>query len=409
MRIKRWHSFVGGAVVAAALMGAVGLSLGSARVGKPDLAITAFDATLVDGRVGAEASVRNTTETRLEGAAWWLLSLVDGSDAWVGRVYQSRSQPVDLKAGEAVQLAWAETPAIPAGRYRLSAWVHVTDPAGASHHSDTRDLGSGVVELAGSPHIERVSAQTGHLAIADASPAVLPGFPTSAEVAISLANSADTDRSVALKADFVATDAGDPRWWSLKPTATLAFTQELGRTGIIPSDVRGTVLLPPGDYAIAVSVSDLEGNTDRVFLADSAFSVPDYDSSTLRTALPDGPLMITAIATSEHWESRQDAITTIEVRNLADRDVTGVLWWLLGDPGDPEPWQRASATSYRLRRPLGPGEARTVRLAVDGELPAGDYELSVWAHTVENDQSRHSDGVRFPPVITVGDLNREDG
>ena len=404
-RVGLRRALVVTAAVFVTVISAAGLSSGSRGVAVPELAILSIDAEVVDDRVQAEVSVQNTTNARLEGAVWWLLSLVDGANAWDDSVYRSLSQPVDLKAGESVQLDWIETPAIPPGRYMLSAWVHAADWTGAMHHSDTKTPDPTIVEFARSPDIARTSAQTGDVAIASAEPTVTAGFPTKVDVQIELEYSGGPSQPGAVQADFIETTPADPRWWTHSPTAVIAETLQLDSGPNIRADLQGSVLLPPGDYVIAISASTGSGGTDRGLLTRSAFSVPDYDSSTRRLTLPNGPLMVASIDASERWLSSDDSLVTIEVRNVTDEDVTGVLWWHLGDPDDPEPWRFASATSYRLTRSFGSGESRIVRLAVDGALPAGNYELSVWAHIVESGQSRHSDEVRFPAMITVENAN----
>ncbi len=139
-----------------------------------------------------------------------------------------------------------------------------------------------------------------------------------------------------------------------------------------------------------------------------AYQAPEFGAGIMRKARPSGPLAIEAIEARDHWASMEEAVATVTVTNRSSETVAGIVWWHLADPGDPEPWKFAAATSHRLERVWEAGESKVVRLAVEGSVPDGNgYELSVWAHEGELGSSTQSDAVTYDGGIDI--KNREDG
>ena len=94
----------------------------------------------------------------------------------------------------------------------------------------------------------------------------------------------------------------------------------------------------------------------------------------------------------------------VVVRNITSEPQSGVLWYVLAAPGEPEPWRVNAYASPERALQIAPGKTSTVELG--GPAPAldGIYELSAWLHGVVRGTSErfHSDFLAYGKAFVVG-------
>jgi hypothetical protein len=105
------------------------------------------------------------------------------------------------------------------------------------------------------------------------------------------------------------------------------------------------------------------------------------------------------------------------VRNITSEPQSGVLWYVLALPEEPEPWRTYAYASPERELRIAPGKTAVVELAGPGTVD-GVFELSAWLHGVVPGTSErfHSDfkesGEAFvvgPPFSFAIDVFQTDG
>ena len=117
-----------------------------------------------------------------------------------------------------------------------------------------------------------------------------------------------------------------------------------------------------------------------------------------------GPVRIEGVSI---WHLPQASSPRIEVAlQLKNHDSVAhevQAWWLLARPGASRPWEvYAFRSSTQGPHTVAPGEELKLNWWEQVATEPGNYELSVWVHTVESDGARHSDGARVEdPIIRI--------
>jgi hypothetical protein len=356
---------------------------GSGQAGGP-ISVAVESAEVVDGLLSAEVTVASTDTVRHEIEVWTTLGIYGASDAWQRRVSETTVQTEALRTNESKKVQIHRPAAVPAGSYELTVWVRLDD-ARQQVVQFTHDTS---VEVEDSAPLSRIAADmTGQAMIDVAESDSTTDEFVRADVAVGTV-AAEPGSTVQL--DLIG---NDPRttWWE-RPAITSAVAVE---TVDAVARIEETLLAPPGTYHLRLQLIDGDGlQQDQVLLAGD-LTVNEPDPSIRRTDTPVGPLVITRVAYPTTWGSVDDAVAVVEVENLSSEPLIGELWWHLAAAGHPEPWVDPEASSVPLRRLFEPGERRSVRLSLDGELKAGSpFELSVWVHAdADAGGPVHSDGV----------------
>jgi len=121
-----------------------------------------------------------------------------------------------------------------------------------------------------------------------------------------------------------------------------------------------------------------------------------------QTAAPPPTLRLESVeAVKTHRELKT---VRVVMRNITSEPQSGVLWYVLAAPGEPEPWRvNAYASPERAVR-IAPGKTGTIELAGPGSALDGIYELSAWLHGVVPGTSErfHSDFKAYGQAFVVG-------
>ena len=80
----------------------------------------------------------------------------------------------------------------------------------------------------------------------------------------------------------------------------------------------------------------------------------------------------------------------IRIRNVSSEPQSGIVWYVLASPSEPEPWRINDYASSERAISLRPGRVVTVELGGPNEALHGQFALSVWLHV-----SRPASGERF--------------
>ena len=384
-RLRRigWILGLGVAISAAVLLGVTGASTTASEGG---VVLEVLEASVSDGRLKAAVSVTNNDSIRHELDAYVSLGVFSGGSAWDRRVIESTHQIVPIRSGQETLVVWDEPVNILNGSYEPTAWVGL-------------ERGDGVVLQATGEESVDVSDNDEAARVVAAGASLITGVDVQVSGAelLTVRGSVSSEEAGELKVDVVRANAREP-WWAI----------EAVKTAIVDADELTHEFdllhaLPPGDYMVRLQLLQEEMLVDQIMLPTVA-SVLD-----LGTARRDGPvagdLAIVAVNVPDaEWAQPNEALVEIEVQNLSTEPVSGKFWWLLSAPGEPEPWRFVDARSFDVGRSLEPRERRTIRLAIDGLLPAGQgFELTVWSHIdTGSGETQHSDGVRVNQLIDIG-------
>ena len=384
-RLRRigWILGLGVAISAAVLLGVTGASTTASEGG---VVLEVLEASVSDGRLKAAVSVTNNDSIRHELDAYVSLGVFSGGSAWDRRVIESTRQIVPIRSGQETLVVWDEPVNILNGSYEPTAWVGL-------------ERGDGVVLQATGDESVDVSDNDAPARVDAAGASLITGVDVQVSGAelLTVRGSVSSEEAGELKVDVVRANAREP-WWAI----------EAVKTAIVDADELTHEFdllhaLPPGDYMVRLQLLQEEMLVDQIMLPTVA-SVLD-----LGTARRDGPvagdLAIVAVNVPDaEWAQPNEALVEIEVQNLSTEPVSGKFWWLLSAPGEPEPWRFVDARSFDVGRSLEPRERRTIRLAIDGLLPAGQgFELTVWSHIdTGSGETQHSDGVRVNQLIDIG-------
>ena len=124
-------------------------------------------------------------------------------------------------------------------------------------------------------------------------------------------------------------------------------------------------------------------------------------SLAIPTDAPTGPVEIVGVSASPVWSDSLLPKVTVSVRNLRAEAVTTDVWWLLAPVGKPDPWNGPASRGVPTRIRLAPLETTAVNVAADGVPPEGTWTLSLWAHSVQNQNTEHSHGAATTPIVHV--------
>ena len=385
-RLRRigWILGLGVAISAAVLLGVTGASSTGSDGG---VVLEVLEASVSDGRLKAAVSVTNNDSIRHELNAYVSLGVFSGGSAWDRRVVESTSQIVPIRSGQETLVVWDEPVNILNGSYEPTAWVGL-------------DRGDGLVLQATGAESVDVSDNEAPARVVAAGASLITGVDVQLSGAelLTVLGTVTSEEPGELKVDIVPANARQP-WWAIEAVQTAIVD-----SGGTEHEVDLLHALPAGDYMVRLQLRDADGAlTDQVMLPDVA-SVLD-----LGAARRDGPVagdlaIVSVNVPDTEWGSPNEALVELEVQNLSAEPVSGTFWWLLSAPGEPEPWRFVDARSFDVGRTLEPRQRRTIRLALDGDLPTGaGFELTVWSHVDPGTgETQHSDGVRINQLIDIG-------
>ncbi len=112
-------------------------------------------------------------------------------------------------------------------------------------------------------------------------------------------------------------------------------------------------------------------------------------------------LRLVEIVVSE-TRHRLEAVT-VTVQNVTDSPQNGYVWYILSEPGNPQPWVApAYMAPEQAFEGLGPGQAVSLSFAGPDVQLTGQYGLSVWVHQLNASGEReHADGAAYGEVIVL--------
>ncbi len=348
-----------------------------------------------DQQLIAAVSMSNGDALRHEIEVWLTVGQFGDSDAWSRRVAELTTHRIDLRSGEAEALDWEEPVAVPAGWYEVTAWARVDggqvlqiQAPEAIQYLDSAPASR--VATHGTRHVEVVTIDLdgGDFArIAGVVNGTAPG-------------------PVLVKVDLLGDVIGQP-WWSSPAAAT--FVEETAPLEGNRISFGFDSMLPLGSGIYAVRIELWEGETllDQILLGDR-MTISEPSETIRRDQFPTGPLAIVSVELDA--DDLANTLATVEIQNLSDQPVEGLMWWLMAAPGDPTPWEFPDARSFEIGRRFEPFERRTVRLAIDGPPPTGQgFELSAWVHVLppDSEDSVHSDGIRLRQLINAVEASDE--
>jgi hypothetical protein len=122
----------------------------------------------------------------------------------------------------------------------------------------------------------------------------------------------------------------------------------------------------------------------------------------ISTAAPPQTLRLDALeVVKTHRELRT---VRVVVRNITSEPQSGVVWYVLAAPEEPEPWRINAYASPERELRIAPGKTATVELDGPGPAVDGVFELSVWLHGVVDGTSErfHSDFKEYGEAFVVG-------
>jgi len=350
-----------------------------------------------EGQLTAAVSLSNRDALRHEIEVWLTVGQFGEGDAWSRRVAELSAHSIDLRSGEAEALSWHQPVAVPSGWYEVTAWARVDGEDGRVIQIQAAEA----VEFLESAAVSRVINHGQHRI--DVATLDLDGgdFARIAGVVNGTASG-----PVLVKVDLLSDVTGQP-WWSSAAAAT--FVEEAAPLEGSQISVGFDRMLPlhAGTYAVRVELWEGETLLDQILLGDR-MTISEPPESIRRDVLPSGALAIVSIELDA--DDLANAVATVELQNLSDQPVEGLMWWLMAAPGDPAPWELPDARSFEIGRRFEPFERRAVRLAIDGPPPTGHgFELSAWAHVLppDSDGSVHSDGVRLRQLINAAEASDE--
>ncbi|MDZ4765830.1 MAG: hypothetical protein SGI73_14890 [Chloroflexota bacterium] len=110
------------------------------------------------------------------------------------------------------------------------------------------------------------------------------------------------------------------------------------------------------------------------------------------------------IARIELTQTRTDQLSaSVTIDNTAAEPISGVVWLILAPPDSAQPWTNAIYTTPERTLQIPAASNDTLIFAIT-DAPPGDYDLSVWVHTIDADGTRtHSDGQGIRAPIYLGD------
>lgn len=84
---------------------------------------------------------------------------------------------------------------------------------------------------------------------------------------------------------------------------------------------------------------------------------------------------------------------TVRIRNVTSEPQSGLVWYVLAAPGEPEPWRLYDYASRERTFNLLPGRTATIEIGGPDTPLDGEYGLSVWLHgkKPESGERFHSD------------------
>lgn len=378
---------MGAAVVTTAAL-VLGLTDGG-EAGEP-ATVEVIDARVTDGRLAVAMTVENHDNRHQDVEISLTLGVFGDNDAWSRRVAEVAPREAAIRSGDSALVVWDEPIALPTGSYELTAWVKTEEPNDiVIQHTAPFTV------LAESDQIARVKAPAG-----DSAFIIEPGITVEGGEFVHVYGDVLVEAPRAptsVRIDLLPLGQGGP-WWVHDAVKTLT-TENVRRadTWSLPVDLM--TALPPGEYGVRMALLTGGEANDNILLPITV--TVDPPAETIRRGVPvSGPLAIVDAVVEASGD--EGLVVTATVQNLHTGPVDGVFWWLLGTPGDPEPWRFPDGTSFRVGRRLEAGERRDIRLVLDGDLPVGiGFELSVWAHTTvpDSEETLHSDGIRATQMI----------
>ncbi len=384
-----------GALLGAAIVASGALLLALTRPAEPGqvVSIEVLDASVVDGRIAAAVNIENHDSRHQDLLVSLTLGVYGETDAWGRRVAEVPAQAAAVRSGDKTVVVWDNDIAIPTGTFELTAWVRTEPP----NDVVTQITAPFAVEVADKSLARVTGIDTDEAHFADVRVIADGGDFLSLN---GWGQAANSPEDVSVKLDVLSVDTTERTpWWAAAAITTILLDDLEANADGFGFEIDQLRALPPGRYQVRAELLDGTTVADSVLLPDLV-TVDRPHESIDRTEPPIGPLAILEV--SSDFDLDDGLVVSVEVQNISDVATDGLFWWLLAAPGEPEPWRFVEAKSFNVGRRLEPGERRTIRLALDGDMTVGTaFELSVWAHTTEpdSDNTTHSDGVRATNLI----------
>jgi hypothetical protein len=123
---------------------------------------------------------------------------------------------------------------------------------------------------------------------------------------------------------------------------------------------------------------------------------------TPRAVTAQAPALLIESLEVAHSERTLQTVT-VRIRNTTSEPQSGLVWYVLAAPGEPEPWRRHAHSSSERSIHLVPGRSATVEFAGPQGALDGRFDLSVWLHATRpsTGERYHSDMRRHDALILI--------